>query len=49
MDEQVNGEWSLIMPRIVSVWFPRWPILRFLADKTRNSAPTQADAALAQQ
>ena len=25
------------MPRIVSVWLPRWPILRFLA--TQASAP----------
>ena len=24
------------MPRIVSVWLPRWPILRFLAAQTRS-------------
>ena len=27
------------MPRIVSVWLPRWPILRFLAAQTRNPSP----------
>ena len=27
------------MPRIVSVWLPRWPILRFLTAQARNSAP----------
>jgi protein ImuB len=26
------------MPRIVSVWLPRWPILRFLATQARNAA-----------
>ncbi|HEY2134975.1 MAG TPA: DNA polymerase Y family protein [Xanthobacteraceae bacterium] len=26
------------MPRIVSVWLPRWPILRFLAAQTRRSS-----------
>ena len=25
------------MPRIVSVWLPRWPILRFLATQARNT------------
>jgi protein ImuB len=29
------------MPRIVSVWLPRWPILRFLATQARN-APSGA-------
>jgi len=31
------------MPRIVSVWFPRWPILRLLAHRTRRTH-AQADA-----
>jgi protein ImuB len=33
------------MPRIVSVWFPRWPIVRFLAERTRNASRRQADNA----
>src|SRR5207245_6602709 len=34
-----------IMPRIVSVWLPRWPIRRFLAAQSRTptSAPTPVD------
>src|SRR5262245_66363316 len=27
------------MPRIVSVWLPRWPIRRFLAAQARTSEP----------
>src|SRR6185295_6215599 len=30
-----NGSWSSIMARIVSVWFPRWPILRLLTSEAR--------------
>ncbi len=33
------------MPRIVSVWLPRWPILRFLAGETPNSSDTPVDPA----
>ena len=29
------------MPRIVSVWLPRWPILRFLAAQARTSTPRE--------
>ncbi|MET0606819.1 MAG: DNA polymerase Y family protein, partial [Beijerinckiaceae bacterium] len=29
--------------RIVSVWLPRWPILRFLAAQTRQPSPTPID------
>ena len=33
------------MPRIISVWLPRWPIRRFLAAQSRTStpAPTPVD------
>jgi protein ImuB len=31
------------MSRIVSVWLPRWPILRFLAAQTRAPAPEPID------
>src|SRR5260370_60315 len=31
------------MPRFVSVWLPRWPILRFLAAQPRSSAPREVD------
>src|SRR5688572_23242059 len=27
------------MPRIVSVWLPRWPILRFFAAQARSASP----------
>jgi len=30
------------MPRIVSVWLPRWPILRFLAAQVRNPPSREA-------
>src|SRR5437660_921221 len=30
------------MPRIISVWLPRWPIRRFLAAQSRTSTPTPA-------
>ncbi len=33
------------MPRIVSVWLPRWPILRFLAGQTRTPCDAPADPA----
>ena len=33
------------MPRIVSVWLPRWPILRFLATQARSSSATPVDPA----
>src|SRR5437870_723111 len=36
MGDLVSGWWSLIMSRIVSVWLPRWPILRFLAAQARS-------------
>ena len=29
------------MARIVSVWLPRWPVLRFLAAQARNSTPAR--------
>lgn len=33
------------MPRIVSVWLPRWPILRFLASEAKtNSSEARVDA-----
>ena len=35
-DGRANGWWSTIMSRIVSVWLPRWPILRFLAAQAKN-------------
>ena len=31
------------MPRIVSVWLPRWPVLRFLAAQARSSSPKPAN------
>jgi protein ImuB len=31
------------MPRIVSVWLPRWPIRRFLAAQARNPGPAPVD------
>ena len=31
------------MPRIISVWLPRWPIRRFLAAQSRTSTPTPVD------
>jgi protein ImuB len=31
------------MPRIVSVWLPRWPIQRFLAAEARRPSPTPVD------
>jgi len=31
------------MSRIVSVWLPRWPILRFLAAQTKNPSGTPVD------
>ena len=47
-DDRGNGWWSSIMSRIVSVWLPRWPILRFLAAQARNRArhaqPVDPDA-----
>src|SRR5690349_19233407 len=33
------------MPRIVSVWLPRWPILRFLAAQASASAGEPVDPA----
>src|SRR5215510_16277675 len=30
------------MPRIVSVWLPRWPIRRFLTAQSRTSTPASA-------
>src|SRR5215831_15071395 len=33
------------MPRIVSVWLPRWPILRFLATQARSSSAAPVDPA----
>ena len=33
-----NGWWSGIMSRIVSVWLPRWPILRFLRAQETGAA-----------
>src|ERR1700683_719777 len=39
MDGQANGFWSTIMSRIVSVWLPRWPILRYLAAQAKNPPP----------
>src|SRR5262245_19575273 len=37
MAGRANGCWSGIMSRIVSVWLPRWPILRFLRAQSRQS------------
>ena len=31
------------MPRIVSVWLPRWPIQRFLAAQARNPSHEPVD------
>src|SRR5256885_13069961 len=31
------------MPRIISVWLPRWPIRRFLAAQSRTPAPAPVD------
>src|SRR6267378_1010034 len=31
------------MARIVSVWLPRWPILRFLAEATRRASGAPVD------
>src|SRR5258705_932420 len=31
------------MPRIISVWLPRWPIRRFLAAQSRTSTPAPVD------
>ncbi|MGE0211441.1 MAG: DUF6504 family protein [Parvibaculaceae bacterium] len=31
------------MPRIVSVWLPRWPILRFLAQQAKSPSPEPVD------
>src|SRR5208283_4960894 len=42
-DERANGWWSTIMSRIVSVWLPRWPILRFLAAQAKNSSDKPVD------
>ncbi len=41
-----TGEWRVEFDHAAHRFslVPRWPILRFLADKTRNSAPTPADA-----
>src|SRR5258708_35838555 len=33
------------MPRIVSVWLPRWPILRFLAAQARHPSNARVDPA----
>src|SRR5262249_52828233 len=44
-DDPGTGWWSSIMPRIVSVWLPRWPILRFLATQARSSSAAPVDPA----
>src|SRR5438270_13011950 len=43
MGDLVSGWWSWIMSRIVSVWLPRWPIVRFLAAQARNPSREPVD------
>src|SRR4051812_26422797 len=40
MAAPARGSWSGIMPRIVSIWLERWPIMRFL--RAQSSSPLQA-------